>query len=41
MWKFHVVYEFRPHNVIVTLGRQLYMIPKVTAPIAIYLISAK
>jgi hypothetical protein len=27
MWKFHVMYESRPHNVLITLGRQLYKIP--------------
>jgi hypothetical protein len=26
-WKQHVVYESRPHSVIITLGRQLCMIP--------------
>jgi hypothetical protein len=35
------VYESRPHIVIITLGRQLYRIPKVELPIAISLISAK
>jgi hypothetical protein len=35
MWKRHVIYESRCHSVIITLGRQLYRIPKVlstTAP---------
>jgi hypothetical protein len=27
LWKCHVLYESRPHSVIITLGRQLYMIP--------------
>jgi hypothetical protein len=27
LWKQHVVYDSRPHSVIITLGRQLYMIP--------------
>jgi hypothetical protein len=27
LWKLHVVYESRHHNVIITLGRQLYRIP--------------
>jgi hypothetical protein len=35
------VYESRPHSVIITLGRQLYMIPEVAPPTAISLISAK
>jgi hypothetical protein len=26
LWKCHVVYESRPHNVIINLGRQLYRI---------------
>jgi hypothetical protein len=29
LWKHHVVYESRPHSVIITLGRQLYRIPEV------------
>jgi hypothetical protein len=29
LWKQHVVYESRPHSVIITLGRQLYKIPEV------------
>jgi hypothetical protein len=33
MWKHHVVYESRPHSVIVTLGGQLYMIPEVVPTI--------
>ena len=32
MWKCHVVYESRPHSVIVTLGRKLYQIPETVAP---------
>jgi hypothetical protein len=35
MWRRHVVYESRPHSVIVTLGGHLYRIPEVvptTAP---------
>ena len=27
LWKCHTVYESRPHNVIITLGRKLYKIP--------------
>jgi hypothetical protein len=41
LWKKHVVYEFRPLNVIITLGRQLYMIPEVASPTIISLISTK
>jgi hypothetical protein len=41
LWKPHVVYESRPHNVIITLGRQLYRIPEVAPHIVISLISAK
>jgi hypothetical protein len=33
MWKCHVVYESRPHNVIVSLGGHLYRIPKVVMTI--------
>jgi len=29
MWKRHIVYESRPHSVIVTLGAHHYRIPKV------------
>ena len=32
MWKRHVVYESRPHSVIVTLGGQLYRILETVAP---------
>jgi hypothetical protein len=35
------VYESRPCNVIINLGRQLYRIPKVVSPTTISLISAK
>jgi hypothetical protein len=41
LWNHNVLYESRPHNVIITLGRQLYKIPEVAPPIAISLISAK
>jgi hypothetical protein len=27
MWKLHAIYESQPHNVIVTLGGQLYRVP--------------
>jgi hypothetical protein len=33
MWKRHVVYESRPHSVIVTLGGHLYRIPEVVPTI--------
>jgi len=39
LWKRHVVYESRPCNVIITLGRQLYRIPEVALPTSISLIS--
>jgi hypothetical protein len=35
------VNEPRPHSVIITLGRQLYKIPKVVSPTIVSLISAK
>jgi hypothetical protein len=41
LWKRHVMYESRPHNVIITLGRQLYRIPEVAPPTTISLISTK
>jgi hypothetical protein len=41
LWKHHVVYESRPHSVIITLNRKLYRIPKAIPPSAISLISAK
>jgi hypothetical protein len=41
MWKNHVVYESRPHSVIVTLGRQMYKIPEVALPTKISLVSTK
>jgi hypothetical protein len=31
MWKHHYVYESRPRSVIITLGGQLYRIPKVVS----------
>jgi hypothetical protein len=40
-WKLHVVYESRPHGVIITLGIQLYRIPEVASPTTISLIYAK
>jgi hypothetical protein len=41
LWKRHVVYESRPHNVIITLNRKLYRIPEVVPRSSISLISAK
>jgi hypothetical protein len=41
LYKRHVVYESRPHNVIITLGRQLYKIPRVVLLTTISLISSK
>jgi hypothetical protein len=40
-WKRHVMYESRPYNVIITLGRQLYRILEVAPPMTISLISSK
>jgi hypothetical protein len=41
LWKCHVVYESRPHSVIITLNRKLYRIPEVVPPSVISLISSK
>jgi hypothetical protein len=41
LWKHHVVYESRPHSVIITLNRKLYRIPEAVPPSAISLISTK
>ena len=41
LWKRHVVYESRPHVVIVTLGNKLYKIPEVPPPAAISLVTTK
>jgi hypothetical protein len=41
LWKHHVVYESRPHNVIITLNRKLYKILEVVPPSDISLISTK
>jgi hypothetical protein len=41
LWKRHVVYESRPHSVIITLNRKLYRIPEAVPPSAISLISTK
>jgi hypothetical protein len=40
-WKRHVVYESRPHSVIITIGTQLYRIPEVASPTVISLIYVK
>jgi hypothetical protein len=41
MWKHHVVYESRPHSVIVTLGGQFYRVLEVVLTTAISLLSIK
>ena len=41
MCKCHVVYESRPHSVIITLGDQLYRVPEVVSTTTISLISVK
>jgi hypothetical protein len=41
LWKRHVVYDSRPHDVIITLGNKLYRIPEIEPPIAISLVTAK
>jgi hypothetical protein len=41
LWKHHVMYESRPYSIIITLGRQLYMIQEVAAPTVVSLIFAK
>jgi hypothetical protein len=41
LWKHHVVYESRPHSVIITLNRKLYMILEAVPPSVISLIYAK
>ena len=41
MWKHYVVYEFRPCSVIITLGKQLYMIAEGVSTIAMSLITSK
>jgi hypothetical protein len=41
LWKCHVVYESRPHSVIITLNRKLYRIPEAIPPSGVSLISAK
>jgi hypothetical protein len=41
LWKHHVVYESRTHNVIITLNKKLYKILEAVPPNVISLISAK
>ena len=41
LWKRHVVYECRPRVVIITLGNNLYRIPKISLPTTISLVTAK
>jgi hypothetical protein len=41
LWKCHVVYKYRPHNVIITLNKKLYRITAAVLPSVISFISAK
>jgi len=41
LWKHHVVYESRPHSVIITLDIKFYRIPEVVPTTSISLISSK
>jgi len=41
LWKCHVVYDYRPRSVIITLNRELYRIPEEVPPSVISLISVK
>jgi hypothetical protein len=41
LWKRHVLYESRPHSVIITLNRKLYRIPEAVPPSDISLIFSK
>jgi hypothetical protein len=41
LWKHHVIYESRPHSVIINLNMKLYRISKVVPPSVISLISTK
>jgi hypothetical protein len=41
LWKQHVVYESRPHAVIITLGNKLYRISEIAPPTTISLVTAK
>jgi hypothetical protein len=41
LWKRQVVYESRPHVVIITLGNKLYMILEIAPPTTISLVTAK
>ena len=41
MSKCHVLYEFRPRSVIITLGKKLYSTPETLSTIAVSLITPK
>jgi hypothetical protein len=41
LWKYHVVYESRPHSVIISVNKKLYRILEAVPPSIISLISAK
>jgi hypothetical protein len=41
LWECHVVYDSRPHSVIITLDNKLYRTPEVVPPTTISLISTK
>jgi hypothetical protein len=41
LWKHHVLYEFRPHIIIITLNRKFYKIPEAIPLSVISLIIAK
>jgi hypothetical protein len=41
LWKRHVMYESRPHAIIITLGNKLYRILEIAPPTTIYLVTAK
>jgi hypothetical protein len=41
LWKRHVVYESRPHAIIITLGNKLYRILEIASPTTISLVTAK
>ena len=41
LWKRHVVYESRPHVVIITLGNKLYRISEIASPTTISLVTTK
>ena len=41
MWKHHVVYESRPHSIIITLEKRLYRIPGVVPKDCVSMILTK